>query len=243
MTMQPTIGVDISKDHLDAHRWPDGASLRVSNDAVGHKELIRWIGDDVTRVAYEATGAYHGALEHALHRAGLPCAKLNPARVRRFAEAVGTQAKTDPIDAALIARMAAMLEPAPDQAKPQALAELHELELARDALIRERTAARNRAGRLTLSLLKRQHARALKAIERDLAELGHPGEDGGAGDDREDGDEAQEPRLARERQVAGDARCEGRIEPGAVSTDLLVGTGVLALEQGQGEPAAEVHVS
>ena len=67
--------------------------------------------------------------------------------------------------------MGAMLEPAPEAPKPQALAELHELELARAALIRDRTAARNRAGQASLPLLKHQHARALKAIERALAEV------------------------------------------------------------------------
>lgn len=168
---KPTIGVDISKDHLDACRWPDGASLRVSNDAAGHRRLLRWIGGEVARVAFEATGAYHAAFERALHRADLPCSKLNPARVRRFAEALGTQAKTDRVDARLIARMAAMIEPRPQTPTPAVLVELHELQLARTALVRERTAATNRAGRLTLALLKRQHATRLRQIERALDEV------------------------------------------------------------------------
>jgi transposase len=168
---KPTIGVDISKDHLDACRWPDGESLRVSNDAAGHRRLLRWIGAEVARVVFEATGAYHAGFEKALHRAEIPCSKLNPARVRRFAEAIGTQAKTDRVDARLIARMGAMIEPQPQAATPAILAELHELQLARTALMRERTAATNRAGRLTLALLRRQHATRLRQIERALAEL------------------------------------------------------------------------
>ena len=168
---KPTIGVDISKDHLDACRWPSGERLRVSNDAAGHRRLLRWIGGEIACVAFEATGAYHAAVERALHRADIPCSKLNPARVRRFAEAIGTQAKTDRVDARLIARMAAMIEPAPQEPTPAILAELHELQLARTALVRERTAATNRAGRLTLALLRRQHATRLRQIERALAEL------------------------------------------------------------------------
>jgi transposase len=164
---KPTIGVDISKDHLDACRWPGGESLRVTKDAAGHRRLLRWIGE-VARVTFEATGAYHAAFERALHRADVPYAKLNPARVRRFAEALGTHAKTDRVDARLIARMGAMIEPAPQQPRPAALAELH---LARTALMRERTAAMNRAGRLTLALLKRQHATRLRQIERALDEI------------------------------------------------------------------------
>ena len=155
---KPTIGVDISKDHLDACRWPGGETCRVTNDAKGHRQLIRWIGTGVACVAFEATGAYHAALEKALHRADVPASKLHPARVRRFAEAPGTHAKTDRIDARLIARMTAMIEPRPDRPKPAVLAELHELQLARAALNRECTAATNRGGRLTLALLKRQHA-------------------------------------------------------------------------------------
>jgi transposase len=168
---KPTIGVDISKDHLDACRWPGGETCRVSNDPAGHRRLIRWIGGDVARVAFEATGAYHAAFERALHRADVPYSKLNPARARRFAEALGTHAKTDRIDARLIARMAAMIEPRPDRPKPAVLAELHELQLARSALVRERTAATNRAGRLTLALLRRQHATRLRQIERALGEV------------------------------------------------------------------------
>jgi Transposase len=166
-----TIGVGISKDHLDACRLPGGETCRVANDPAGHRRLIRWIGADVARVAFEATGAYHAAFERALHRADVPCSKLNPARVRRFAEAIGTHAKTDRGDARLIARMGAMLEPAPQEPRSVVLAEFHELRLARSALVRERTAATNRAGRLTLALLKRQHATRLRQIERALDEV------------------------------------------------------------------------
>ena len=166
-----TIGVDISKDNLDACRWPGGETCRVANDPAGHRRLMRWIGADVARVAFEATGAYHAAFERALHRADVPYSKLNPARVRRFAEAIGTNAKTDRVDARLIARMGAMLEPAPQAPRSVVLAELHELQLARTALMRERTAVTNRAGRFTLALLKRQHATRLRQIERALAEL------------------------------------------------------------------------
>ena len=168
---KPTIGVDISKDHLDACRWPGGETCRVSNDAAGHRRLIRWIGADVDRVAFEATGGYHAAFERALHRADVPCSKLNPARVRRFAQALGTHAKTDRVDARLIARMGALIEPRLQVPKPALLAELNELELARTALLRERTATLNRARQLTLALLRRQHAARLRQIGRALTEV------------------------------------------------------------------------
>jgi len=187
MTTKPTIGIDISKDHLDAHRWPDGETCRVGNDAKGRRQLIAWIGAEVARVAFEPTGAYHGALERALHRAGVPYAKLNPARVRRFAEAIGTQAKTDRVDAGLIARMAALIEPPAQAPRPQVLADLHQLQLARAALIEARTAARNRAERVGLALLERQAGEAGDRARLQRAEFGHPGQDGGCGDGREAG--------------------------------------------------------
>jgi transposase len=168
---ETTIGVDISKAHLDACRWPGGETLRVRNDPAGHKALIRWIARGVARVVFEPTGAYHRGLEHALGRAGIAFSKVNPARARRFAEAVGTHAKTDRIDASLLARLGALLEPALAAPKPAVLDDLAELHLARAALVRDRTAAKNRAERLTLPLLRRQRARALRAIERALAEV------------------------------------------------------------------------
>jgi len=122
-----TIGVDISKDHLAACRWPGGETCRVANDPAGHRRLIRWIGADVARVAFEATGAYHAAFERALHRADVPCSKLNPARVRRRAEAIGTHAKTDRVDARLIARYGAVMQPAATPVPEPARQELREI--------------------------------------------------------------------------------------------------------------------
>jgi len=80
-----TIGVDISKDTLDAHRLPDGASRSFANTPAGHKALIAWAGHGVTRIVFEPTGPYHAAFERALAGAGLPLVKVNPRQARRFA--------------------------------------------------------------------------------------------------------------------------------------------------------------
>jgi len=166
-----TIGVDISKDTLDAHRLPDGASRSFANTPAGHKALIAWAGHGVTRIVFEPTGPYHAAFERALAKAGLPGVKVNPRQARRFAEAAGTLAKTDRLDAGLLARMGRALDlparPAPDAN----LAELRELQLARAALIKDRTAARNRAKTLTLAVLKRHNDQRLRQIERQLAAI------------------------------------------------------------------------
>jgi len=166
-----TIGVDISKDTLDAHRLPDGASRSFANTPAGHKALIAWAGHGVTRIVFEPTGPYHAAFERALAKAGLPGVKVNPRQARRFAEAAGTLAKTDRLDAGLLARMGRALDlparPAPDAN----LAELRELQLARAALIKDRTAARNRAKTLTLAVLKRHNDQRLRQIERQRAAI------------------------------------------------------------------------
>jgi transposase len=91
-----TIGVDVSKDHLDAHRLADGASRRFANDKAGHKAFLRWYAEKpVQRIVFEPTGPYHRAFERALGHAGAPFAKVNPRQARRFAEATGKLAKTD----------------------------------------------------------------------------------------------------------------------------------------------------
>ena len=105
-----TIGIDISKASLDCYAFPAGVEQQFANTTKGHKALLSWLGQwQVDRIAFEATATYHRALEVAL--ADKPCVKLNPERARRFAQATGTLAKTDRIDAMLLARMAATLQP------------------------------------------------------------------------------------------------------------------------------------
>jgi transposase len=76
-----TIGVDVSKDHLDADRLADGASRRFANDKCGRKAFVKWFAQTpVQRVVFEPTGPYHRAFERALGAAGVPCVKVNPVR-------------------------------------------------------------------------------------------------------------------------------------------------------------------
>ena len=84
MMKQHTVGVDISKAHLDAHRLVDGRSARFDNDRYGFQALIDWIGTPVECIAYEATGPYHRDFEEALTKAKLPLARVNPWQARRY---------------------------------------------------------------------------------------------------------------------------------------------------------------
>lgn len=165
-----TVGIDISKATLDAYAHPAGCERQFANTVKGHKELIAWLAQwQVDRIAYEATGAYHRQLEQAL--ADLPCVKLNPARARRFAQAAGTLAKTDKIDAMNLARMATMLQLPVRPATTLQQARLAELISARDSLVRDKIALQNQAKNLTLTLLKRQHKTRLDQIERHIEQI------------------------------------------------------------------------
>jgi transposase len=170
-----TIGIDISKDHLDAHRMSDGASRRFANDQAGHKALIAWLGgaDDVQgqRIVYEPTGPYHRAFERRLADTGFALVKVNPRQARRFAEATGKLAKTDRLDAAMLARMGALLELEARPVRSPILNDLKDLHMARAALVKNRTAARNRAKTLTLAILRRHNAEQLRQIERQMTAI------------------------------------------------------------------------
>src|SRR5882757_6097251 len=98
-------------------------------------------------------------------------AKVNPRQARRFAEAIGSLAKTDRLDAAMLARMGAILELKTRPPRNDALLALKELHLAREALVKDRTAAKNRSKVLTASLLKRQNAQRFEQIDRQMAAI------------------------------------------------------------------------
>ncbi|WP_126424223.1 IS110 family transposase [Asticcacaulis excentricus] len=169
-----TIGADISKDHIDLHSLPDGQTLRVSNDRKGFATIVRWITEKgVARIVYEPTGPYHKAFEQFMMAQGLPLSKVNPRLARRFCEATGRLAKTDRIDAELLARYGQLLEPRTLKANPQIHNDLKELHAARLALIKDRTATKNRANNLTSPLLKRHNADRLAQVERQLKAVDH----------------------------------------------------------------------
>jgi len=166
-----TIGVDISKDRLDTHRQPDGAVGQFPNTKAGYRAFLKWAGSDVLRIVFEPTGPYHRAFEGACAKAGLPLCKVNPLQARRFAQATGTHAKTDAVDAHLLARMGAVLAIKSRPVADERLAELRELRIAHQALLKERTRIKNRRQTLTVALLKRRHDQRLRQIKREVEEV------------------------------------------------------------------------
>lgn len=168
-SMPQTLGVDISKEKLDVHLHPDGGGASFRNDRKGFSALIKWLaGHVVSRIVYEPTGAYHRGFERRFLEAGFPLAKVNPRQARRFAEAIGTLAKTDRVDAGLLARLGAMVELRPLADSGAGLLIMKDLLVARRALIKDRTAASNRAHQRSLPLLKAQADERLRQIERQI---------------------------------------------------------------------------
>ncbi len=113
---QTTIGIDISKAHLDAHDLNTGAHARFDNSTDGLRALKRWLDPTPPdRVVFEPTGPFHRRFETTFS-GHLPLVKVNPLQARRFAQAHGTRAKTDAVDARMLAAMGRALELVPESA-------------------------------------------------------------------------------------------------------------------------------
>ena len=166
-----TIGVDISKSHLDVFRLEDGAAQRFDNSAAGFRALTKWLGKTpIARIVFEPTGPYHKAFEAALGGV-FPLVKVNPLQARRFAEAHGTRAKTDAVDAQMLARMGAAFKLEAKELLSEEVMILRDLHVARTGMIKDRTRLRNRAHTQDIALLKRQTKARLAQVDRQIAEL------------------------------------------------------------------------
>jgi transposase len=119
------IGLDIAKAVIDGVVRPTGAVVQVPNDPAGHAALLAWVTPLAPAgLVLEATGGYERAVVVALAAAGLPVVVVNPRQVRDFARSTGQLAKTDRLDAALLALFAERVQPAVRPISDAALAEL-----------------------------------------------------------------------------------------------------------------------
>jgi transposase len=141
------VGIDVSKDHLDVHIRPDGSAFRSPTDPAGLASVVaRLLDVHPERVVLEATGGYEAPIVAALAAAGLPVVVVNPRQVRRFAEATGRLAKTDTLDAAVLAHFAEAIRPEVRPLPDEATVALAALVARRRQLIDMRTAEANRLG-------------------------------------------------------------------------------------------------
>lgn len=168
---QVNVGIDVSKDALDAHVHETGARFRVSSNAEGVAELIERLAPlHPKAIAIEASGGYEAPVAADLAAAGLPVVVVNPAQVRAFAEALGQRAKTDPIDAAVIAHFIAVTAPQIRPLKDDETALLASLMARRRQIVAMITAEQQRE-RMAPPRVKKSIARLLKALRRELESL------------------------------------------------------------------------
>jgi len=163
------VGIDVSKDVLDVHVRPDGTARPFANTPEGLDALLEWLRSlGLTLIVVEASGGYERALLTALSLGGLPVSLVNPKRVRDFAKAIGRLAKTDRLDAAVLARFAETIRP-PVWAMPNADAEnLQALLTRRTQLITMRTMEKNRLKTLAVSVVRRSVQNMIRTLDREI---------------------------------------------------------------------------
>jgi transposase len=138
------VGLDVSKERLDVQLL-DGPSQQFANTAAGHQALLAWLKPwSVQRLVLEATGGYERLVVAALVAAGLPVVVVNPRQVRDFAKALGRLAKTDAIDALVLARFAHVVKPPLRPLPDEHVLKLRELLARRSQLIDMHTMETNR---------------------------------------------------------------------------------------------------
>jgi transposase len=169
------VGIDVSKNVLDVHVLPVGEHWQVSNDEGGCAQLIerlKPLGEAVL-VVMEATNVFWRMAAAALAGAGLACAVVNPRQVRDFAKAMGKLAKTDMIDAQVLALFAQRIKP-PVRALPSAQCQVAAEMLARRAqLMGMRIAEKNRLATASAKKVRKDIEATIAFLEKRLGALDH----------------------------------------------------------------------
>lgn len=166
------VGVDVSKEKLDVHVRPLGERFIFENDPKGHAELVRRLrGRSIARIVLEATGGYEVPATLALSEAGLPVCVVNPRQVHDFKKSTGQLAKTDGIDAAVLAHFGEAIRPDVRALPDQALLELSALVARRHQLVEMRTAELNRLEKNPARLIAREIRKHVDWLERRIKKV------------------------------------------------------------------------
>jgi len=166
------VGIDVSKDRLDVHVLPGGEAFAVARDGRGLEALVeRLRALAPTLVAVEATGGFEMIVAAAVAGAKLPLAVVNPAQIRHFAQALGQRAKSDPIDASVIARFAEGVRPPARGIPDEAARLLSELVARRRQLVEMLAAERQRQQRVANPRVTRSLGRTIRMLEKELVDV------------------------------------------------------------------------
>jgi transposase len=168
------VGIDVSKERLDVHVRPSGEVFAVARDGEGLSALVeRLRALSPALIVSEATGGFEQVLAGALGSAGLPVVVVNPRQIRDFARALGRLAKTDRLDAEVIALFAERVQPELRPLPNEQARLLGELVGRRRQVIEMIVAEGNRARQLESRRLKKRIERHRAVLQEELSEIEH----------------------------------------------------------------------
>jgi len=167
-TQEINVGIDTGKQLLDIYIRPLGEYFTVPNDVIGIKEAIKRISShNPTRIIIEATGRLETAFVCAAAKANLPVVIANTYHVHNFAVSTGKRAKTDKLDAKMIAHYGEALKPRLSDVKPENIQQISDLLVRRSQLIDMRTMESNRLSILP-KLLQRSIKHLIKVLNKEI---------------------------------------------------------------------------
>lgn len=171
--MEITVGIDVSKAGLDVHVRPMGENFTVSNDEAGVVALVERLGklEGLGGIGIEASGRYERLVVAELAAVGLPVMVLNPAQVRSYAQAIGQRAKTDPIDARVIALFVEAVRPELRPMPDEETVELAALMARRRQIVAMLTAEKLRRQQAAAGLARVSIARSVSFLSDELKSL------------------------------------------------------------------------
>lgn len=165
-------GIDISKDHLDLHQLPQDRAARFEANPEGIGKLITYLKRrKPTLIVIEATGGYETRIAAELAAAKLNVAVVNPRQVRNFARALGILAKTDSIDARVLARFAQDVRPEPRPLPDEQELALKALVKRRRQLVEMLVAEKNRLNRVTSKTVRENLKQTIEFLNQRIADL------------------------------------------------------------------------
>lgn len=167
---QDYIGIDISKDHLDVYSTAQARGWRIANERDAVRALLRQLPRKCL-IVFEATSVYDKTLRRVLARAGRVFAKINPRRARAFARAAGLLAKTDRVDARMLAHFGASLQPAATREPCAERQHLAELLQRRNQLVETRKQEKTRLKQVERSVVRRDIVSVIDNLSRRIAKF------------------------------------------------------------------------
>lgn len=175
MTCPPSkvhAGIDVGKEQLDIFIQSHPKAFCVPNTKVGLRKLVASLErHQVSLVALEATGRYHYLAHTMIHAAGIPVAVINPYRSRQFSESLGRMAKTDKIDARVLAQYAERLSPKPSAPRSADAQALRDLQVARRQIVDDLSDLKRQLQTMENALIRRQMRARIAMCDRHRKEL------------------------------------------------------------------------